>query len=337
MISNIDKTSRGDLIEAIFGIHDSQSFEDLSLAVFRYQYQKCEVYNRFCDILQRNPGNVKNTADIPFMPVDFFRDHHISCLESKQADLIFESSTTTGAKPARHFIADAFIYEESIKRCFNSFYGNPSEYCIIALLPGYFERGNSSLVYMVNKLMEWSAHPMNGFYLHDFDKLNGILERLERKGDKVLLIGVSHALLDFSEKYRPNLKNTIVMETGGMKGQRKELVRPALHEALKSAFNVGEINSEYSMTELLSQAYSFGKGLFKAPSWMRVVLREMHDPFSDVFPGRTGVINIIDLANVYSCSFIATHDLGKQGPGSAFEVLGRMDNSEMRGCNLMVA
>jgi len=336
MTLQISKLAHKELIDTIFGINDSLSFENVSIAVFKYQYQNCPAYKQFCDALNLTPAKITKLEDIPFMPADFFRKHEISCI-SKPPELCFYSSSTTGTTPSRHYVADLSIYDESINRCFEMFFGSPSKYCFLALLPGYLERKNSSLVYMVKKLMELSGHKKSGFFLHDFKKLRDTLEELSDSGNKFMLIGVSHALLGFAEKYSLNLKDAIILETGGMKGQRKEIIRRELHERLKEAFGVKEITSEYGMTELLSQAYALKSGKFKTPNWMKVFFRELNDPLNNVMPGRNGSINIVDLANVHSCSFIATQDLGKQNPDSTFEVLGRMDNSEIRGCNLMVS
>ncbi len=335
MIRQIEKMDIEELVECIFGIKDFHDFEKVSLSVFNYQYHNCPVYKKFCDILHRIPGNIQNLEDIPFIPADFFRNHKLICGSGKP-ELCFHSSTTTSAVASKHYIKYSGIYNKSITRCFRLFYGDPSGYCILALLPGYVERVNSSLVYMIDRLMQSSSHKDNGFYLHNHKALKERLESLITRGEKILLTGVSYALLDFAGKYPLQLKNTVVMETGGMKGMRKEMVREELHDKLLCAFGVDEIHSEYGMTELLSQAYALNNGKFKTPPWMKVVFRDINDPFSDVVPGRTGVINVIDLANVFSCSFLATHDLGKQNPDQTFEVLGRMDHSEMRGCNLMV-
>ncbi len=336
MTLQIDNLGLEEIAETIFSIDDSKSFEKVSLAVFNYQYYNCIVYKKFCDILRCIPENVSKIEQIPFMPISFFRDHSIFCL-SREADLCFKSSTTTDSVPAKHFVSYQSLYDESIRRCFERFYGDVSKYCILALLPGYQDKMNASLVYMVNRLQEWSKFEESGFYLYDHHKLYMKLKELIKKDVKILLIGVSHALLDFAESYPLKLNDTIVMETGGMKGRREELIREDLHSRLKKAFGIDYVASEYGMTELLSQAYALQKGKFYTPPWMQVNIKEINDPFSNLSTGSTGVINVIDLANVFSCSFIATNDLGKQNFDSTFEVLGRMDNSEMRGCNLMVS
>ncbi len=336
MTIHIADLSRDELIKTIFNIKGTADFETATIAVFKYQYQNCKVYKTFCDALNCNVSNVTKFEEIPFMPVDIFRGHKVYC-SSKPPELCFHSSTTTGSIPSRHFVADSEIYDISIERCFKLFFGNPQKYCFLALLPGYLERENASLVYMAKRLMEFSANENSGFYLYEHKKLKNVIEKLTDAGEQIILIGVSHALLNFAEKHSFNLKNTIVMETGGMKGQRKEIIRQDLHERLKKAFDLSEIASEYGMTELLSQAYAAGSGKFKTPPWMKVFIKEINDPFANVLTGQTGTINIIDLANVHSCSFIATQDLGKENPDSTFEVLGRLDNSEMRGCNLMIS
>lgn len=335
MTINISDLSRKELIETIFNIKGSSDFETTAIAVFKYQYQNCHVYKAFCDALNCNPPGVTKLEDIPFMPVNLFRKHKVYC-SPKSPELCFHSSTTTGSVPSKHFVADSEIYDISVEHCFRLFFGDTRKYCFLALLPGYLERENSSLVYMVKRLMKLSANEKNGFYLYDHKKLKNVIEKLSDEGEKIILIGVSHALLEFAEKFPVNLNNAIVMETGGMKGRRKEIVRQELHNILKDAFGVNEVASEYGMTELLSQAYALSAGKFKTPPWMRVFPREINDPLTNVETGKTGVINIIDLANVYSCSFIASQDIGKQNHYNAFEVLGRLDNSEIRGCNLMI-
>jgi hypothetical protein len=249
---------------------------------------------------------------------------------------VFSSSGTTGQITSKHYIADIQLYEQSYTKGFHHFYGDVGQYCILALLPSYIERSGSSLIYMVNDLIEKSKHPQSGFYLNEIDSLIDTLTALDAKGKKVLLIGVSFALLDLVEKYQLQLKNTIVMETGGMKGRRKELIRKELHEHLMKGFGVETIHSEYGMTELLSQAYSNGNGIFKTPPWMKFMIRDTEDPLSFLPFGKTGGINVIDLANINSCSFIATQDLGKKYEDESFEILGRFDHSDVRGCNLMV-
>ena len=312
----------------------AEQFEELALRLFRYQAVHVPVYREFIQLLGFKLDSVGSISDIPFMPVEFFKYHKIH--DSNSVPLLhFESSRTTGASPSMHFVADPQIYDESFVESFRLFYGDPSEYCILALLPGYLERGNSSLVYMVDRLISMAA-PSSGFYLDRLDELANELLRMHEMRRPCLLIGVTYALLDLFEKHPLNLPNLLIMETGGMKGVRKELVRAELHQVLKSVTGVANIHSEYGMTELLSQAYSCAQGMFKSPPWMRVLARSIHDPLGDFVSEGTGLANIIDLANVHSCAFLSTKDLAKVNTDGSFEILGRMDDSDIRGCNLMV-
>ena len=310
------------------------AFEDLALRLFRYQAAHVPAYREFVRLLGVKPESVDAISDIPFMPVEFFKSHKIHDSNSDPM-LCFESSRTTGTLPSIHFVADPQIYEESFVESFRLFYGDPSKYCILALLPGYLERGNSSLVYMVDKLISMAA-PGSGFYLDRLDDLANELVRMHELQRPCLLIGVTYALLDLFEKHPFNLPELLIMETGGMKGVRKELVRTELHQVLKSVTGAASIHSEYGMTELLSQAYSCTEGVFKSPPWMRVLVRSMHDPLGDFVSEGSGLANIIDLANVHSCAFLSTKDLAKVNKDGSFEILGRMDDSDIRGCNLMV-
>lgn len=321
-------------IQRIFSISNPTEFEDVVLEVFQFQYKNSPVYKTYCDYLGKSPVNVAHSTEIPFLPIEFFKTQKITAT-TKQPEAIFESSGTTQASVSKHFVPDLKIYEQSFLDGFTSFYGPVEEYCILALLPSYLERKGSSLVYMVNELVSQSKHPDSGFYLYNLEELHQKLTILEKNQTKTILIGVSFALLDLAEKAPIPLKNTIIMETGGMKGRRKELIREELHHILKKAFGVPKIHSEYGMTELLSQAYSQGDGVFRTPPWMKIITRDTEDPLSLQSHGKTGGINIIDLANVYSCSFIATQDLGKTHSNGSFEVLGRFDHSDIRGCNLM--
>ncbi|NDV41746.1 acyl transferase [Flagellimonas sediminis] len=321
--------------DRIFSIANSQEFEDMALQQFNFQYHSNSIYQGFCNYLDKSPSQVQKLMDIPFLPIEFFKSHNIvSTTQKPQA--IFESSGTTQSSTSKHFVPDLLLYQESFLKGFSSFYGPVEDYCILALLPAYLERQGSSLVYMVNDLVERSQHPDSGFYLYDLAGLQQKLRALDKNGTKTLLIGVSFALLDLAEQFPMKLQNTIIMETGGMKGRRKELIREELHGILKEAFGVPSIHSEYGMTELLSQGYSKGNGIFETPPWMMVITRDTEDPLSLQAKGKTGGINIIDLANLYSCSFIATQDLGKTYLDGSFEVLGRFDSSDIRGCNLMV-
>lgn len=309
------------------------SFEDRALKLFKFQAENCKVYKRYLDLLKVNIEQVNSIEDIPFLPVELFKTNRIIS-EGMSTQIIFSSSGTSGQEASQHHIADVSIYESSFKQGFQHFYGKPSDYRILALLPSYLEREGSSLIYMCEQLIQDSQHPNSGFYLHNIEELANLLAKSSDK--KTLLIGVSYALLDLAEQFPQKLKNTIVMETGGMKGKRQEMIKSQLHDILKTAFHLEHIHSEYGMTELLSQAYSKGNGYFDTPPWMKILIRDTEDPLSILKDGRTGGINVIDLANVNSCAFIATQDLGKIQTNQQFEVLGRFDNSDIRGCNLMV-
>ena len=327
---------KNDLQERIFTLHDLSGFRETALEVFRYQYSGNPVYNEFIRGLGRESGSVNRLEKIPFLPVEFFRNRKVITGDFP-AQIVFESSSTTGSVPGRHFVTDLQIYEESFTRAFGIFYGDPSEYLIAALLPSYTEREGSSLVYMAEKLIGMSRNPLSGFYRDDIPGLITAICKGRNEDKKVLLLGVSFALLDLAEKNSPpDLSGVIIMETGGMKGRRKEITREELHSILTEKLNVRFIHSEYGMTELLSQAYSKGAGRFLCPPWMKVLIRDPQDPLT-IFTetGRTGGINIIDLANINSCSFLATSDLGRLHDDGSFEVLGRFDNSDVRGCNLM--
>lgn len=320
---------------SIFNIKNDADFKDLVLKVFKYQFENNKVYRSFCDLIYKHPSDVKHIEDIPFLPIQFFKTHRV--LSSKKPiQTTFTSSGTSGSQTSKHLVTDLAMYENSFTKAFQHFYGNAEDYTILALLPSYLEREGSSLIYMVEHLIKLSKFKESGFYLNNTIELKHTLESLESQGRKTLLIGVSFALLDLVERFQFNLKNTIVMETGGMKGRRKELVRSELHEQLQKGFGVKHIHSEYGMTELLSQAYSKGNGIFSAPKWMRVLARDTDDALTVLPSGKTGGINVIDLANINSCSFIATQDLGKVYNDGRFEVIGRFDNSDIRGCNLMV-
>lgn len=318
----------------IFNISTPTEFNQLALQVFKHQFNNNKVYRSFCDLLYKHPSDISRIEDIPFLPIEFFKSKEIlSSQDSIQAT--FTSSGTTGSKTSKHHVTNLGLYKTSYNKGFQHFYGNIEDYTVLALLPSYLEREGSSLIYMANDLIKRSKHPHSGFYLNNLDELAQKLTALDSIGQKVLLIGVSFALLDLVEKYQFQLKNTIVMETGGMKGRRKELIRNELHEILSEGFGVKNVHSEYGMTELLSQAYSNGKGVFTCPPWMKVLSRDTEDPLSIQIPNKTGGINVIDLANLNSCSFIATQDLGRVYSNGEFEIIGRFDNSDIRGCNLM--
>ncbi len=319
----------------IFSISSEDMFQKTALDVFKFQFENNPVYRSFCDLLYKHPSDITSIEDIPFLPIQFFKSHKV--LSSNAAtDIVFSSSGTTGSLTSKHHITDLNLYSESFNKAFNQFYGKVEDYVVLALLPNYLEREGSSLIYMVNTLINASKHPESGFYLNNIEDLRDQLETLDQKGKKIILIGVSFALLDLVEQFQFQLKNTIVMETGGMKGRRKELVREELHNILKKGFGVQTIHSEYGMTELLSQAYSKGDGLFESPSWMRILIRDPEDALSLKLNGTSGGLNVIDLANVNSCAFIATQDLGRVYSNNTFEVIGRFDSSDIRGCNLMV-
>lgn len=317
----------------IFGTGDS-GFEALALDIFQFQLKNNAVYQAYVNALGTDPSRVSSIDRIPYLPVRFFKSKEVKTGEF-EPEVIFESSGTTGMVSSRHQVKDLSLYRESFTRGFELFYGPASAYCIIGLLPSYLERDNSSLVLMVDELIRRSNQPESGFYLDDFNKLAGVLRDLEARQQPTLLIGVSFALLDFAEQYKMPLKHTILMETGGMKGRRKELIRPELHAILREAFSVPAVHSEYGMTELLSQAYSKGEGIYHCPPWMKVLVRDDEDPLHVMQTG-AGVVNIIDLANIHSCSFIATDDAGRVHADGSFEILGRVDGSDMRGCSLLV-
>lgn len=321
------------LKESLFSA-DPAGFEALAKEVFLFQYQHNEIYRRYADAIGCKTAAVAQLSDIPFLPIRFFKTHEVAT-GFFEPEVYFESSGTTDTINSKHLVKEAALYTRSFTGAFELFYGSATDFCILGLLPSYLERGHSSLVFMADRLMRDSGHPQSGFYLHDFESLAQTLQQLEERGQKTLLIGVTYALLDFAEQFPLKLEHTIVMETGGMKGRRRELIRAEVHDRLKQHFGTTAIHSEYGMTELLSQAYSKGEGIFDTPPWMRMVLREEEDPLSVITrPGR-GVLNVIDLANLYSCSFIATDDLGIVHTNGTFEVLGRRDNSDIRGCSLL--
>jgi hypothetical protein len=318
----------------IFNISDN-GFEELALSIFRFQYKSNPVYHDYVNALRIDPEKTNSLEAIPFLPISFFKTHRV-VTGNFEADTVFESSGTTGSINSRHYVKDANIYNESFLKAFEKAYGKAEDWCIIGLLPSYLERKASSLVWMVNELIRKSGNELSGFYLYEHDRLKSVLMALEEKAQKTLLIGVSFGLLDFAESHKMPLKNVMVMETGGMKGRRQEITRQELHGMLKNAWELTTIHSEYGMTELLSQAYSAENGVFHCPSWMQVLIRDEDDPLTVRSEG-AGIINVIDLANIYSCAFIATDDIGRVYKDGSFEVQGRMDNSDVRGCSLMVA
>jgi phenylacetate-coenzyme A ligase PaaK-like adenylate-forming protein len=317
---------------------NAESFENIALEMFRYQYAYNPLYREYCDALHTDVAKVKDLTEVPFLPISFFKTHAVITSTGGEAapaaPLVFESSGTTGETPSRHYVTDAGLYERSLQQGFEQFYGAPGEYAILALLPSYLERKNASLVHMARVLMAKCGHKDNGFYISEWERLHETLQRLEQQQQKVLLLGVTFALLDFAAAYPMRLTHTIVMETGGMKGRKEEMTREEVHAILKKQWQLQQVHSEYGMTELLSQAYAVADGIFKCTNTMRVLVRDINDPL-EVNKTGSGVLNIIDLANVNSCSFIATEDIGSIAADGTFRVLGRMDHSALRGCSLM--
>ena len=319
----------------IFSIQSQEEFLQHSLETFRYQATHTALYKQYIENLGINTDEVIALEDIPFLPIDFFKSHKI-ITEGRAENIIFSSSGTTGSVTSAHYVSDLSLYEKSFNQAFKLFYGEPEQFAILALLPSYLERSGSSLIYMVDDLIKQSTYPESGYFLYNHDDLFHQLSALKNQSIPTILFGVTYALLDFIEQHSINFPELIVIETGGMKGKRKEMIREELHEILKQGFGVPTIHSEYGMTELLSQAYSKGNGVFRCPPWMNVLVRELNDPFSYRKPNQTGGINVIDLANINSCSFIATQDLGKKYDDESFEILGRFDQSDIRGCNLLI-
>ena len=319
----------------VFNIQSTEDFTNTALQVFKHQFANNKVYRSFCDLIYVHPSDVHTVDQIPFLPIQFFKTREVLS-SADEIQETFTSSGTTGSTTSKHLVTDLSWYETSYLKGFEHFYGNIEDYVVLALLPNYLERKGSSLIYMVDDLIKRSQHTESGFYLNNLDELAQKLKFLDTQGKKVLLIGVSFALLDLIEQYEFNLSNTIIMETGGMKGRRKELIRNELHTILSNGFGVQNIHSEYGMTELLSQGYSKGNGIFNCPPWMQILTRDTEDALTILPKGKSGGINVIDLANYNSCSFIATQDLGKVYQDNSFEIIGRFDNSDIRGCNLMV-
>ena len=319
----------------IFEISNDRKFDELALEIFRYQSTANPVYAEYLKLLGKAPSSIRSHEEIPFLPVEFFRQHRVLS-GGKEPEVVFESSSTTSSESSKHFVHDLNLYRESFSRGFKRFYGDPGNYRILALLPSYLERQNSSLVYMADELIHISGHPESGFYLDNLEELAKIISEPGEEAKKTLLLGVSFALADLAEKFPLKLQNIIVMETGGMKGRRQEMTREELHGLLISRFSIESVHSEYGMTELLSQAYSKGDGIFHCPPWIKILIRDPYDPLSPLERDSSGGINIIDLANIHSCSFISTQDIGRLTEDGGFKVLGRFDNSDIRGCNLMV-
>jgi phenylacetate-coenzyme A ligase PaaK-like adenylate-forming protein len=328
-------TDKNAIQAKIFSVQTNNDFEQLSLDVFRLQCKENKVYGQYVQALGIKAEDISRVEDIPFLPVSFFKTHEVVCGKPNESDTVFTSSSTTSDSPSRNIVKDIEVYRSSFRKCFSLFYGNVKDYNILALLPSYLERTGSSLVYMAEDMVKESNSPDSGFYLNNYDELIEKLSRLNKEGKKVLLLGVTYALLKLAEEYPMQLSNTIIMETGGMKGKRKEMPKKEMHEVLKKAFGVKQIHSEYGMTELLSQAYSKGEGIFKCPPWMKIMVRDIYDPLKVTVVNSSGGINIIDLANINSCSFIATDDVGMVHSDGSFEISGRIDYSDIRGCNLM--
>jgi hypothetical protein len=330
---NIDNN----FIQNIFS-NEAFDFSQTALELFRFQYAHNEVYKNYVDAIGVKPALVRRLEEIPFLPIRFFKTHKI-ITTAFEPELIFESSGTTQTINSKHYVKNASIYQESFLHGFKRFYGDPESICIIGLLPSYLEREHSSLVYMVDQLIKKSGHRFGGFYLDEFDQLAMMLDTLKNEQQKVLLIGVTFALLDFAQTHPMPLQHVTVMETGGMKGRKEEMLRQQVHEILMHQFQIDAIHSEYGMTELLSQAYSKGNGIFHTPPWMKILIRDEEDPLAikQIHQQKQikGIINVIDLANIYSCSFIATDDLGVLHHDNSFEVSGRIDNSDLRGCSLL--
>ena len=317
----------------IFNINSEQDFEKLALEIFDFQMENNSIYSAYAAIILKGEEPT-NIYEIPFLPIEFFKTQQLICTGQKIEE-IFLSSGTTGDQ-SRHLVSDLSIYQKSFTKSFELFYGEITDYCILSLLPNYREREGSSLIYMVDELIRKSEHEKSGFYLNDYEGLSETITELERKKQKTILIGVSYALLDLAKNFPQILEYTIIIETGGTKGKRKEFLKEELHKILKNSFGLQDIHSEYGMTELLSQSYSKGEGRFKSPPWKKVLIRDTNDPLSIIGDNKTGGINIIDLTNIYSCPFIATQDLGKTYHDGSFSVLGRFDNSDLRGCNLLI-
>lgn len=322
-----------ELEEQVFSVKNAGEFDQIALQVFNFQYLNNPVYQSFCDLVHRPPTVISKVGDIPFIPISFFKTSEVKTT-TFSPELVFESSRTTGNTASRHLVKTAALYERSFTYSFTNVFGSVENYCILGLLPSYLEQGNSSLVYMVDRLIKLSNHPSSGFYIKDLAQLNHTLSEQDKKKQPTILFGVTYALLNYAGSYPQPLKSTIIIETGGMKGRKEEITRAELYQRLKKAFQLKVIHSEYGMTELLSQAYA-ADGLYRCPPWMKVLIRDETDPFS--YSTSSGGINVIDLANIYSCSFIATEDLGKLHNDGSFEVLGRLDNTDIRGCSLLVS
>ena len=317
----------------IFDIKNDAEFEMLALSIFDYQMESNSIYAPYAALILKGKAP-NNIFEIPFLPISFFKTEQIIC-QGRAVEEVFLSSRTSGDQ-SKHLVSDISLYRESYLKAFELFYCDITQYCILSLLPNYREREGSSLIYMVDDLISKSKHEQSGFYLNDYESLSMRLQKLEKEGQKTILFGVSYALLDLAEQFPQKLEHTLIIETGGTKGKRKEMLKEELHQNLKAAFSLDVIHSEYGMSELLSQSYSNGEGIFKSPPWKKILIRDTNDPLSIIGDNKTGGINVIDLANIYSCPFIATQDLGKTFEDGTFIVLGRFDNSDLRGCNLLL-
>jgi len=336
-------TAQRDILKQQILQVDTDQFDQLALQVFRYQATYNPLYKKYLSLIQVQPAEVQSIKDIPFLPISFFKTHEVKTVHDSRSTVqggqtaIFSSSGTTGSTTSQHFVKDVDFYLANTVKGFVPFYGAVTDYCVLGLLPSYLERSGSSLIAMVDHFIKLSKYSQSGFFLYDHDRLAEVLRQNKKTNIPTLLIGVSFALLDFAEQYTLDLEGVIIMETGGMKGRRKEITRAELHQILQKSFNTKVIHSEYGMTELLSQGYSKGAGIFYPSPTMKILAREVTDPFAYQKHQKTGVLNIIDLANLDSCAFIATDDLGRIHEDGSFEILGRLDSSDIRGCNLMVA
>jgi phenylacetate-coenzyme A ligase PaaK-like adenylate-forming protein len=321
------------LVEEIFKVDNEHEFNELALSIFDYQMENNPIYGPYAALILKGVAPT-SINEIPFLPIDFFKQEQIIC-QGQGIKEVFLSSGTTGQQ-SKHLVSDTSVYEQSYLKTFKQFYGNIEDYCVLALLPSYQEREGSSLIYMVDDLIAKSKHPKSGFYLNNLTELSETIKEIESKGQKTILFGVTYALLDLAAEFPQHLKHTIIMETGGMKGKRKELLKEEIHQLLEEAFLTSNIHSEYGMTELLSQGYSKGKNIFNTPPWMKILIRDVNDPLTTIGNNKTGGINVIDFANIYSCPFIATQDLGRTFDDGTFSVLGRFSNADIRGCNLLI-
>lgn len=332
--SNIIERAKN-IEKELFNSQTPFCFKEIALELFAIQSKYCAPYANYIELLGVEPHRVTKLEQIPFLPISLFKNFEVKWFqEAPQA--IFKSSTTTGATPSKHFVKSLDLYKESFLRSFELFHGSPSNYVILALLPSYLEREGSSLVYMAQELISLTNNKESGFYLYNHKELFDKLVQLQKQNQKTILLGVTFALLDFAHQYNVKFPSLKVVETGGMKGRKEELPREEIHQLLKEAFGVESIGSEYGMAELMSQSWSYGQGLFFSPPWKRVLIRDLSNPFKELSFSRVGGVNIIDLANIYTCSFIETQDMGIKEADNSFRITGRIENSELRGCNLLL-